>query len=93
MKRSKEYKGLTADTKRLLAGQEGHGVDFKVKPDGVKAEDFVAFANGRGGTILVGVAEETGEHGLQEGVVVGCSIKGPGAPSIHKYSSKLSTLN
>jgi predicted HTH transcriptional regulator len=69
-----DYKFLTADTKRLLDGQEGRYIDFKVKPDGVKAEDFVALANAKGGTILVGVDEPADKRAKQHGVVVGCSI-------------------
>jgi predicted HTH transcriptional regulator len=60
-----DYKFLTADTKRLLDGQEGRYVDFKAKPDGVKAEDFVALANARGGTILIGVDEPADKKSKQ----------------------------
>jgi predicted HTH transcriptional regulator len=74
MKFRNDYKSLTADTQRLLDGQEGRDIDFKAKADGVKAEDFVALANARGGTILVGVEEQSDMHGKQHGIVVGCSI-------------------
>ena len=74
MAQRNECKQLTADTKRLLKSQEERNVDFKVKPDGVKAEDFVALANAQGGSILVGVEEKRDKHGKQYGVVVGCSI-------------------
>jgi len=74
MKQLNEYKQLTAETNRLLRRQEGRDVDFKVKSDGVKAEDFVALANARGGSILVGVEERKDKNGKQYGVVVGCSI-------------------
>src|SRR6266511_625856 len=69
-----EYKNIRADTQRLINGQEGCEVDFKVKPEGVKAEGFVAFANARGGSILVGVEERSGTNGKQHGVIVGCTI-------------------
>lgn len=69
-----EYKTLRADTKRLLEGQEGREVDFKEIPSGVKSEDFVAFANTIGGTLLVGVREEKTADGQQIGVVIGCKI-------------------
>jgi len=69
-----EYQNLTIDTRRLLDGQEGRDVDFKSKSDGVKAEDFVALANTRGGTILVGIEEKSNKNGMQSGVVIGCSI-------------------
>lgn len=70
-----EYQELSPETKRLLAGQEGRGVDFKAKPEGVKPEDFVAFANGRGGCILVGVEERTGENGEQYGEITGVLVE------------------
>lgn len=69
---NREYKRISADTKRLLSGQEGRDLDFKVSSQGVKPELFVAFANSRGGTILVGVDEEADENGIQRGLVVGC---------------------
>ena len=69
-----EVRRLTVSTKRFLLGQEGFDVDFKIKADGVKPEDFVAFANGRGGTILVGVQESKDTSGKQYGKVVGCPI-------------------
>ena len=74
MKSQNEYKSISADSQRLIEGQEGRDVDFKVKPDGVKAEDFVALANARGGSILVGVDEQADKNGIQSGIVVGCSI-------------------
>jgi predicted HTH transcriptional regulator len=74
MKFHDEYKGLTKDTQDLIRGQEGREVDFKIKPNGVKPDDFVAFANARGGAILIGVDEEINEIGNQCGKVVGCSI-------------------
>ncbi len=69
-----EYRGLTADTKRLLQGQEGREVDFELAPGGVKAELFVALANARGGSILIGVDEEVGDDGIQRGSVAGCPV-------------------
>jgi predicted HTH transcriptional regulator len=58
----------------LLKGQESRDVDFKESPGGVDPEDFVAFANASGGTILVGVKEIETQHGLQRGRVMGCAI-------------------
>jgi len=69
-----EYKNIRVETQRLIDGQEGRDIDFKVKPDGLKAEDFVALANARGGSILVGVEERSGKNGKQYGAVVGCAI-------------------
>lgn len=74
MKLQNDYKSLTADTQRLLDGQEGRDVDFKVKSDGVKAEDFVALANAQGGTILVGVEEQSDKNDKQSGVAIDCSL-------------------
>jgi predicted HTH transcriptional regulator len=58
----------------LLEGQEGRNVDFKLDPRAVEAEDIVAFANAGGGTILAGVAEETGANGMQRGRIEGCDV-------------------
>lgn len=69
-----EYKSITADTQRLIDGQEGLEVEFKSEPSGVKPETLVAFANGIGGTILVGVDESTSKKELQRGVVVGSKV-------------------
>jgi predicted HTH transcriptional regulator len=69
-----DYKSITSDTQRIIDGQEGRNVDFKAKPDGVKAEDFVALANAQGGTILVGVEEQQNKQAKQRGVVKGCSM-------------------
>lgn len=73
MKKS-EYKSITAATKRLLQGQEDRDVDFKINPKAIDPEDFVAFANTRGGTILSGVEEQITKEGLQRGKVRGCKI-------------------
>jgi predicted HTH transcriptional regulator len=64
----------TTNTKQLLTGPEGIGVDFKRSVDAVKQEDLVAFANGGGGIILVGVDEVLAQNGAQRGNIVGCDI-------------------
>jgi len=75
MKRKvKGFKKITADTKRLLAGQENRDVEFKINHKGVGTEDFVAFANAGGGTIFVGVEEVTSKEGYQSGSIIGCKI-------------------
>lgn len=61
-------------TKRLLARSEGLQVDFKRDAESVKPDDLVAFANGGGGTILIGVDEIKGANGIQRGKVVGCDV-------------------
>src|SRR5215211_1427174 len=57
-------------TRRLLTQSEGMQVDFKRDAEAVKPEDIVAFANGGGGTILIGVDEIRGVNGIQRGKVV-----------------------
>lgn len=74
MQEKVEYKTLRVETKRMLEGQEGREVDFKEAPSGVKAEDFVAFSNTVGGSILVGVRETKGVDGRQQGIIVGCKL-------------------
>jgi len=61
-------------TKRMLARSEGLQVDFKRDAESVKPDDLVAFANGGGGTILIGVDEIKGANGVQQGKVVGCDV-------------------
>ena len=65
---------LSADTKRLLAREEGREVDFKRTPDSVKQDDLVALANSSGGTVLVGIAETLSDDGRQSGEVIGCNV-------------------
>lgn len=65
---------LSVLTRSLLQTGEGEQVDFKKIPDGVSADDLVAFANSpHGGQILVGVVEENA-NGAQVGVVRGCDV-------------------
>jgi predicted HTH transcriptional regulator len=61
-------------TRRLLTSPEGLQVDFKRDAEGIKPDDIVAFANGGGGTILIGVDEIKGINGVQRGKVVGCDV-------------------
>jgi hypothetical protein len=65
---------VTADTAKLLQAGESDHADFKRGPDGVSAEDLVAFANAGGGAILAGVDERANDGGAQVGVVVGCDV-------------------
>ncbi|WP_180336057.1 AlbA family DNA-binding domain-containing protein [Pleomorphomonas diazotrophica] len=74
MPSKKISKTVTADTAKLLQAGEGDRVDFKRGPDGVSAEDLVAFANAGGGAILAGVDERADDGGAQVGVVVGCDV-------------------
>ena len=68
---SKQLEFPDIPTRRLLYRPEGLQIDFKRNAEAVKPEDIVAFANGGGGTILVGVDEISGANGVQRGKVVG----------------------
>ena len=69
-----DYKKITKGTKYLIEGPEGKEIDFKSQLNGVKPEDFVAFANSNGGIILIGVEEKKDSQGVQFGNIVGCPI-------------------
>ena len=60
------------DTLRMIRGEEPV-VEYKRSIDAVEQEDFVALANAKGGTILVGV-EERRNHGRQYGEIAGCDV-------------------
>ena len=72
--RQSSYRRLRAGTRRIIAGQEGLDVEFKQSLAAVESQDLVAFANADGGIILVGVAEDSGTHGQQQGRIVGCTV-------------------
>lgn len=70
----KHIKNLSKLTRELLAEGESKRSDFKRRPDGISADDLVAFANSEaGGSILVGVDEQVGDK-TQTGVVRGCDV-------------------
>ncbi|MDX0979870.1 hypothetical protein GOE03_28375 [Sinorhizobium medicae] len=70
----KRTKTLSSLSRTLLSEGESEHVDFKRSPDGVSADDLVAFANSdSGGHILVGVDEQTVGN-TQIGVVRGCDV-------------------
>jgi ATP-dependent DNA helicase RecG len=71
---AKELASPIIPTKRLLTRSEGLQVDFKRDAESVKPDDLVAFANGGGGTILIGVDEIKGANGVQRGTIVGCDV-------------------
>lgn len=74
MSEQKRLKFLSDKTRAFLAAGEGQLVDFKRAPDGISAEDLVAFANSiDGGTILAGVGEQNTD-GTQVGFVLGCDV-------------------
>ena len=68
-------KSITKRCKNLLAKEESYDVDFKLCLKGLTVDDLVAFANSpTGGTILIGVDEDTNDIGRQVGKVVGCKV-------------------
>ncbi len=73
MKSRPRLKILSKRTRDLLTAGEDEHVDYKRTVESISVEDLVAFANmAAGGTLLVGVDEETGPDGTQRGKVVGC---------------------
>jgi len=70
----KRSKTLSTLSIKLMSEGESERVDFKRSPDGVSADDLVAFANSEGGGhILVGIDEIVSE-GAQIGTVRGCDV-------------------
>lgn len=73
----KRIKTVSQLTKELLLEGESGRADFKRQPDGISAEDLVAFANSDGGGhILAGVDEQV-LHNAQVGVIRGCDVSDP----------------
>jgi predicted GNAT family N-acyltransferase len=71
---TKRSKTLSKLTQALLAEGESERADFKRLPDGISADDLVAFANSEdGGSILAGVDEKTVDN-VQVGIVRGCDV-------------------
>lgn len=69
------YMTISTKTKQLLIRQEGIDVDFKSSVKGIRATDFVAFANSEnGGTILAGIGEIEDDNSMQRGRIVGCPV-------------------
>lgn len=70
----KRIKKLSKLTRELLAEGESVRSDFKRQPDGISADDLVAFANSEGGgQILAGVDEQVIDK-AEIGVVRGCNV-------------------
>lgn len=70
----KRINNLNRLTRELLAEGESGRSDFKRSPDGISADDLVAFANSEGGGhILAGVDEQMVAN-AQVGVVRGCDV-------------------
>jgi hypothetical protein len=71
---TKRSKTLSKLTQALLAEGESERADFKKLPDGISADDLVAFANSEdGGSILAGVDEKTVDN-VQVGIIRGCDV-------------------
>jgi hypothetical protein len=71
----KQFQGVSKRAKELLESGETHDIEYKLNLRGLHPEDLVAFANSvRGGAILIGVQEFTGDDGVQHGRAVGCAI-------------------
>lgn len=70
----RRIKNLSKLTRELLAEGESGRSDFKRSPEGISADDLVAFANSEGGGhILAGVDEQVVAN-AQVGVVCGCNV-------------------
>lgn len=70
----KRIKNLSKLARELLAEGESVRSDFKRSPEGISADDLVAFANSEaGGQILAGVDEQVVDK-AQIGVVRGCDV-------------------
>jgi predicted HTH transcriptional regulator len=66
---------ITKRTKLLLDAEENYEIEFKQSVNGLDSADIVAFANSEhGGTILIGVKEDTGEKNRQRGKIIGCDV-------------------
>ncbi|GGE52274.1 hypothetical protein GCM10007276_31600 [Agaricicola taiwanensis] len=70
----KKIKTISQITRTFLAEGENERADFKRLPDGISADDLVAFANSDGGgNILAGIDEQTVDS-AQIGVIRGCDV-------------------
>jgi len=81
---------LSERVKSLLQGPEGLEVEFKSQIKGLHPEDITAFANARGGTILIGVEEKKRDTGEAYGVPIG--VRGM-ADTMHSLQSIVAACN
>jgi predicted HTH transcriptional regulator len=73
MKRGQEH--TLEWVQEVLGNGETHDVEFKESIFGLDASDIVAFANSeKGGTIFLGVREDSDDAGHQRGYVIGCPV-------------------
>lgn len=74
MEVKRRLKNLSKLSRELLAEGESERSDFKRRPEGISADDLVAFANSEtGGDILAGVEEQIIKK-TQVGIVCGCNV-------------------
>lgn len=72
---SRNRKEETEWVEELVGGEENHDVEFKESVYGLESSDIAAFSNSKeGGTIFIGVREDSDEAGHQRGHVIGCAI-------------------
>lgn len=67
------YSKIRAETIRMIESTEGYEVEFKESVSSLTPEDIVAFANGNGGAIIIGV-RELDKKKSQRGEIIGCEI-------------------
>lgn len=70
----KRMKDLSRITRELLAEGESGRSDFKRSPDGISADDLVAFANSEGGGHILAGVDERVVANIQVGEVRGCDV-------------------
>ena len=69
------FKTISRRAHTLLERREGNDVEFKSQLNGLDPCDIVAFANSRtGGTIFIGIAEDSDGDSIQNVEVVGCDV-------------------
>ena len=60
---------------KMINSEENKEIEFKESISGLKSEDIVAFANSKGGgVILIGIRDGSTSDGRQVGSVVGCKV-------------------
>lgn len=66
-----DYSEIRPETQNMIENPETVSVEYKQNLNHVQQRELVAFANARGGTILIGVKQESDASGRQYGVIVG----------------------
>lgn len=68
------YPAITKTTQKKLEHHENDTVEYKQSASVVDADTMVAFANAKGGTILVGVKSIKNPSGDEVGEIIGCDV-------------------